>query len=412
MIMKYRHEKGGSIQASNEALTGLTVLDLTRVLAGPYGTMILGDFGAQIVKIEQPGRGDDTRSWGPPFNEYGESAYYLSVNRNKASVALNLKTREGQDVLRDFVVHADVLIENFKVGTMADLGLGYPALRELNPGLIYCAITGYGQDGPYANRPGYDTVIQAQGGLMSITGPADGEPFKVGVAIVDITAGLYAVISILAALQYRYRTGEGQFIDIALFDSQLGWLANVASAYLLTGEAPSRFGNAHATIVPYQTFTTADGRLMLAVGNDRQFAALCQVLGHAEWAQDERFHNSPARVNHRQALIVLLTPMFRARRTSEWIEALLDVGVPCGPVNDVPAALGDPQSAARGMVQTVPDPRGGHVRLVGPVPKMSATPPAIRTPPPSLGQHTQQVLREMLGYDDARIEQLRANGAI
>lgn len=395
-----------------DALSGLTVLDLTRVLAGPYGTMILGDFGAQIVKIEQPGRGDDTRRWGPPFNEYGESAYYLAVNRNKVSVTLNLKTPEGRDVLRDLVQRADVLVENFKVGAMTHLGLGYPALRELNPGLIYCAITGYGQDGPYANRPGYDTVIQAQGGLMSITGPADGEPFKVGVAIVDITAGLYAVVSILAALHYRQRTGQGQFVDIALFDSQLGWLANVASAYLQTGLTPRRFGNGHANIVPYQVFTTADGRLMLAVGNDRQFAALCQALGHPRWATDERFQSNAARVKHRPELIRLLEPLFEARPTHEWIDLLLDVHIPCGPVNDVPSALNDPHSVAREMVQTIPHPQGGDLRLVGPVPKMSVTPPAIRTAPPSLGEHTGQVLREMLGYDEATIEELRAVGAI
>ena len=394
------------------ALTGLTVLDLTRVLAGPYGTMILGDFGAEIVKIEQPGSGDDTRNWGPPFNEHGESAYYLSVNRNKTSVTLNLKTPEGRDVLRDFVRRADVLVENFKVGTMARLGLDYPTLRQINPGLIYCAITGYGQDGPYAKRPGYDTVIQAQGGLMSITGPAEGEPFKVGVAIVDITAGLYAAISILAALQHRQRSGEGQFIDIALFDSQLGWLANVAGAYLLTGEPPRRFGNAHASIVPYQVFATADGHLMLAVGNDGQFAALCRVLDRAQWITDARFQNNAARVSHRLALVGMLQPLFKARPTGAWIEALLDAGVPCGPVNDVPAALDSPQSEARGMVQAVPHPQGGEVRLVGPVPKMSATPPEIRSAPPALGQHTAQVLREMLGYDEERIEQLRAAGVI
>jgi len=395
-----------------EALTGLKVLDLTRVLAGPYGTMILGDFGAQVIKIEQPGRGDDTRRWGPPFNEHGESAYYLSVNRNKVSVALNLKTPEGRDVLRDFVRQSDVLIENFKVGTMARLGLGYPALRELNPGLIYCAITGYGQDGPYANRPGYDTVIQAQGGLMSITGPAEGDPFKVGIAIVDITAGMYAVISILAALQHRHRTGEGQFIDIALFDTQLSWLANVASSYLVTGEPPRRFGNAHATIVPYQPFATADGHRMLAVGNDGQFAALCRVLGHPEWAEDKRFATNAARVEQRQTLLEHLEPLFKAHPTHIWILALLDAGVPCGPVNDIPAALNDPQSIARHMIQTIPDPRGGELRLVGPAPKLSATPPTIRTPPPALGQHTEQVLREMLGYGDEQIANLQASGAI
>ncbi len=394
------------------ALAGLTVLDLTRVLAGPYGTMILGDFGAEIIKVEQPERGDDTRHWGPPFDEQGASAYYLSVNRNKRSLALNLKVPEGCDVLRDLARRADVLIENFKVGTMANLGLGYEQLRELNPSLIYCAITGYGQTGPYAARPGYDTVIQAQGGLMSITGPPDGEPFKVGVAIVDITAGLYAVIAILAALHHRRHSGQGQFVDIALFDSQLSWLANVAGAHLLTGQPPARYGNAHGTIVPYQTFATADGRLMLAVGNDRQFAALCRALGHPEWAEDSRFAANAARVAHRQELVALLEPLLQSRPTAAWIAALLDAGVPCGPLNSVPAALDDSQSVARQMVQTVRHADGRELRVVGPAPKMSLTPPQVRSAPPTLGEHTTEILRDLLGYDQETITLLRRQGAI
>lgn len=394
------------------ALSDVLVVDLTRVLAGPYGTMILGDFGASIIKIEQPVRGDDTRQWGPPFSAGGESAYFLCANRNKRSLTLNLKSEAGREVLRDLVRRADVLVENFKVGTMEALGLGYPSLRELNPGLIYCSITGYGQTGPYRNRPGYDTVIQAQGGVMSITGPVDGEPFKVGVAIVDITAGLYAVTSILAALHYRERTGEGQFIDIALFDAQLGWLANVASAYLVSGESPKRYGNAHATIVPYQTMPTADGWLMLAVGNDNQFSSLCTLLGHPEWARDERFATNPARVAHRDTLIPLLESIFRTRPTHEWIEMILEIDVPCGPVNDIPTALADPQAQARRMVQFVDHPVDGPVPLVGPVPKLSATPALIRSAPPKLGEHTEVVLREVLGYDEGRIEALRAAGAI
>lgn len=394
------------------ALSDLLVIDLTRVLAGPYGTMILGDFGARIVKIEQPGRGDDTRQWGPPFAASGESAYFLCVNRNKQSLTLNLKTEAGREVLRDLVQRADVLVENFKVGTMASLRLDYESLRAINPGLIYCAITGYGQTGPYRRRPGYDTVIQAQGGIMSITGPAEGEPFKVGVAIVDITAGLYAATSILAALHHRERTGEGQFIDIALFDAQLGWLANVASAYLVSGEPPARYGNAHATIVPYQTMPTADGWLMLAAGNDSQFAALSRVLGHPEWAEDERFAANPARVANRETLIPQLETIFRTRPTHEWIEAILDAGVPCGPVNDIPTALSDPQAQARRMVQTVEHPTSGSVPLVGPVPKLSVTPAAIAGAPPLLGEHTHVVLRDLLGYDEDRIATLRAAGAI
>lgn len=398
------------------ALHGLRVLDLTRVLAGPYGTMVLADFGAEVIKVEQPGRGDDTRRWGPPFDGRGESAYFLAVNRNKRSMTLNLKSEAGREVLRDLVRRADVLIENFKVGTMAGLGLGYEDLRVLNEGLIYCAITGYGQDGPYAQRPGYDTVIQAQGGLMSITGPANGEPFKVGVAIVDVTAGLYAAVSILAALQHRQRTGEGQFIDIALFDTQLSWLVNVASSYLLTGDAPGRYGNGHATIVPYQVFESADGYLMVAVGNDGQFGALCRALAREEWAGDARFASNAARVANREPLVSLLQERFATRRTEAWIALLLEAGVPCGPVNDVPAALDDPQSVARGMVQEVGVGDGaeaeGVVRMVGPAPKLSRTPAQVRSAPPRLGEHTEEVLREVLGYDAGLIVALQEAGAL
>lgn len=396
----------------NGALQDITILDLSRVLAGPYATMLLGDLGARVVKVERPGHGDDTRQWGPPFTKSGESAYYLSINRNKQSITLNLKHPVGQEVLRALVRQADVLVENFKVGTMDRLGLGYESLCELNPGLIYCAITGYGQTGPYRERPGYDTVIQAQGGLMSINGPAEGEPYKVGVAIVDVTAGLYAATSILAALHHRQRTGEGQHIDIALFDAQLGWLVNVASAYLVSGEPPGRYGNAHPTIVPYQTFDTADGRLMLAVGNDRQFAALCRVLGVPGRAEDRRFATNPARVEHRQELVSRLADEFRRAPTAEWVEALLSAGVPCGPVNDIPTALVSPQAQARQMVQEVEGAQGMPIPLIGPVPKLSGTPATIGASPPLLGQHTEEVLRELLGYDDERIAALGDDGVI
>lgn len=400
----------------DKALADLTVLDLSRVLAGPYGTMVLGDFGAQIIKVEQPGRGDDTRQWGPPFTPHGQSAYFVSVNRNKRSITLNLKSEEGRAILRELAVQADVLIENFKVGTMDRLGLGYAALREANPGLIYCSITGYGQTGPYKERPGYDTVIQAQGGLMSITGPttdgSDGDPFKVGVAIVDVSAGLFAVIGILAALHHRQTTGQGQQIDIALFDAQLGWLANVASNYLVSGQPPGRYANAHGTIVPYQTFATADGHLMLAVGNDGQFRALCSAMGLAGLAEDLRFATNPARVENRESLIPILTERFRQQPTQPWIEQLLNVDVPCGPVNSVPDALATPQAQARRMVQSVVDGAGDEFSLVGPVIKMSHTPPAITSAPPFLGENTDAVLQEKLGYSPQRIEALRREGVI
>lgn len=394
------------------ALDDLLILDLSRVLAGPYGTMILGDFGARIIKVEQPGQGDETRAWGPPFTPAGQSAYFLCANRNKESITLNLKRPEGRAILRALARRADVLIENFKVGTMEALGLGYESLRQEHPGLIYCAITGYGQSGPAAQRPGYDTVIQAEGGLMSVTGPADGEPLKVGVAVVDITAGLYAVSSILAALHHRARTGAGQAIDIALFDVQLGWLANVGSAYLVSGQAPGRYGNAHATIVPYQPFPAADGHLMIAVGNDGQFARLCQALGAPQWPADPRFATNPARVASRAELVPLIAAITQTRTVADWVAALLDADVPCGPVNDIPTALASPQAQARAMVQSVADPGGAAVPLIGPVPKLSDTPAAIRSAPPGLGQHTEAILGELLGYTAAQIAALRERGVI
>ncbi len=312
-----------TMQAHPAALAGITILDLSRVLAGPFATMLLGDLGADVIKVERPGDGDDTRHWGPPFTAQGESAYYLCANRNKRSLTLNLDDPAGSDILRELVSHADVLVENFRAGAMERWGVGYAALRSVHPGLVYCAITGYGQTGPYRDRPGYDNVIEAQGGLMSITGPAgeDGEPHKVGVAIADITAGLYAAMSILAALRHRDASGEGQYIDVALFDVQLSWLANVASAYLVSGEEPRRYGNAHPSIVPYQTVRTADGWLMLAVGNDGQFGRLCDLLGRAGWASDARYASNAARVEHRQELMSKIEPCFARRTTGDWIDA-------------------------------------------------------------------------------------------
>ena len=398
------------------ALSHITVLDLSRVLAGPYATMTLGDFGAEVIKIEQPGRGDDSRHWGPPFTDGGQSAYFLCANRNKRSLTLNLKTDAGQKIFRQLAAQADVVVENFKAGGMERLGLSYESLRNDNPGLIYCAITGYGQTGPDRELPGYDAVIQAQGGIMSITGPTsegtDGEPFKVGVAIVDITVGLQAAVAILTALQHRDRTGEGQQIDIALYDTQLSWLANVAGGYLLSGDPPRRYGNAHGTVVPYQTFATADGHLMLAVGNDGQFASLAEVVGEPAWAKDERFATNPARVRFRELLIPALAGHFRQDVTDVWIERLHAAGVPCGPVNDIPTALAAPQAHHRQMVQTVTDGHGDTIRLVGPVPKLDRTPAHIFRPPPLLGEHTDELLREKLALTEAEIQALHANGVV
>jgi len=398
------------------ALSHITVLDLSRVLAGPYATMTLGDYGAEVIKIEQPGRGDDSRHWGPPFTDGGQSAYFLCANRNKRSLTLNLKTEAGHKIFRRLAAQADVVVENFKAGGMERLGLGYESLRADNPSLIYCAITGYGQTGPDRALPGYDTVIQAQGGIMSITGSTsegtDGEPVKVGVAIVDITAGLQAAVAILTALQHRDRTGEGQNIDIALYDTQLSWLANVASGYLLSGDPPRRYGNAHGTVVPYQTFSTADGHLMLAVGNDAQFASLAGAVGEPAWPDDERFATNPARVQFREQLIPALADHFRQRATAEWIRRLRAAGVPCGPVNDIPTALETPQAEHRQMVQTVTDGNGDQIRLVGPVPKLDRTPAQIVRPPPSLGEHTDELLREKLALTEVEIQALHDNGVV
>lgn len=392
------------------ALSDIRIIDLSRVLAGPYSTMTLGDYGAEIIKIEEPGTGDGTRQWGPPW--VGEqSAYFFSANRNKKSLTLNLKSAEGKAILKKLVSTADVLLENFKVGTMTKLELDYETLTAENPRLIYAALTGYGQDGPRRDEPGYDFMIQAQGGLMSVTGPAEGEPYKVGVAIADVMAGMFMAQAILAALHYRERTGQGQFIDVALFDSQLAWLINVAHNYLATGETPARYGNGHASIVPYQSFATADGYLALAVGTNAQFERLCQLLVRPDLWADERFQTNAGRVVHRTELVTELAKTLRTRPTQAWLEVLVEANIPAGPINDIPAALNDPQAQHRQMIQEVEHPTAGLIKLLGPVAKLSVTPPRIKSPPPILGQHTNEVLME-LGYDEAQIDAWRAAGVI
>ncbi|MDD2922247.1 MAG: CoA transferase [Anaerolineales bacterium] len=386
------------------ALSNIRVVDFSRVLAGPYCTMLLADFGAEIIKIESL-EGDDTRQWGPPWLD-GESAYYLSVNRNKRSIALDLKNPDGLEIARRLSKKADVLVENFKVGGMAKFGLDYETLSKINPRLIYCSITGYGQNGPYKDHAGYDFMIQAEGGLMSITGPADGEPHKAGVAIVDITAGMYASHAILAALHHRERTGEGQYIDVALFDSQLGWLANVGQNYLVSGNPPRRYGNAHANIVPYQTFQTADGYLALSVGNDRQYQTLCGAVNRLDLWDDARFQTNPERVAHRGELIPLLQEIFRERKTSDWIALLNQLGIPVGPINDIPTALNHPQAAARQMVQEAKRADGQPVKMIAPVAKLSKTPANIFTAPPKLGEHTREILERELNFSSDEIEKL------
>ncbi len=393
------------------ALANIRVIDLSRILAGPYCTMLLADYGADVLKIEQPNSGDGTRQWGPPWVG-DESAYFLSVNRNKKSLTLNLKSDAGQQILKKLIANADVFIENFKVGAMAKMGLDYDTLSQLNPRLIYCSITGYGQTGPYKNRPGYDFMIQAQGGIMSISGPADGEPHKVGVAIVDITAGLFASNAILAALHHRQESGQGQYIDVALLDTQVAWLANVAHNYFATGDAPSRYGNAHANIVPYQTFATADGYLALAVGNDGQYRKLCQVTERLDLWTDVRYQSNAGRVEHREELVPLLQSLFRTRSTDAWIALLLEAGIPVGPINDIPTIFADPQVAARAMVQEVDHATAGKIQVLGPVAKLSATPAHIASAPPVLGADTEAVLEERLNYSAEQIAVLRQDGVI
>jgi len=376
-----------------QALQGIRVLDLSRVLAGPYCTMVLGDLGADVIKVEPP-EGDETRGWGPPFAE-GESAYYLCVNRNKRGIVINLKTDEGKKVLRDLALQSDVLVENFRPGTLEKFGLDFETLHELNPKLIYCSITGFGQTGSMKDKPGYDFMIQALGGLMSITGEPEGEPMKTGVAVVDLFAGQNAIIAILAALQARTLTGRGQHLDISLFDSQLGWLANVASNYLISGKLPKRHGNAHANIVPYQSFQASDGWFAIAVGNDKQFLRLCDMLGKPEIAIDEKFATNSARVQNRAEIIPLLASIFMTASVSEWLAKLDEAEIPCGPIQNFEQVFSMPTVKEREMLVKMDHPTIGELPLVGSPLKMSDTPVEYRLHPPLMGEHTEEVLREL-----------------
>ncbi len=393
------------------ALHNIRILDLTRVLAGPFCTMVLGDYGAEVLKVEARLRGDDTRQWGPPWKA-GESAYFLSVNRNKRSITIDLKHPEGQEIVRRLVEQSDVFLENFKFGTTGRLGLDYASLTRVNPQLIYCSISGYGQSGPRRDKPGYDFVIQAEGGIMSITGPPQGEPYKVGVAIADITAGLFAASAILAALHHRTATGEGQYIDISLLDAQVAWLANVAQGYLVSGDPPQRYGNAHPNIVPYEVFRAADGFLAVGIGNDRQYERFCKLAGCEELWRDQRFQTNPGRVEHRAELIANLQAVFELRTVSAWLESLSQAKIPAGPINSIPEILRDEQVIARQMVQSVVHSEAGELQLLGPVAKFSKTPAAIRTPPPLLGEHSAEILTGLLGYDHASVDRLREQGVI
>jgi crotonobetainyl-CoA:carnitine CoA-transferase CaiB-like acyl-CoA transferase len=408
--------------APTGALAGLRVLDLSRILAGPWVGQTLADLGAEVIKVERPGSGDDTRSWGPPWlkdpqgRDTAESAYFLCANRNKKSVTADISHPEGQKLVRQLAARSDILIENYKLDGLKQYGLDYESLRELNPRLIYCSITGFGQTGPYAARAGYDFLIQAMGGLMSITGVKDGEPGagpqKVGVALTDILTGLYSTVGILAALAHRNVSGKGQWLDMALLDVQVASLANQGSNYLVGGTVPQRMGNAHPNIVPYQDFPTRDGYMVIAVGNDAQFARLCETGGRPELATDPRYADNKSRVMNRVALIAAMNEFTVQRTTAQWIAALEAVGVPCGPINNVEQVFADPQVRERGLRQTVGSPSLGEVPIVANPIRLSETPVQYRSAPPRLGEHTREVLREVLGLADSDVDRLKSGGVI
>ncbi|HVV65112.1 MAG TPA: CaiB/BaiF CoA-transferase family protein [Rhizomicrobium sp.] len=399
------------------ALTHIRVLDLSRVLAAPWATQILGDLGAEVIKIEKPGEGDETRRFGPPFVETndgrrGDAVYFLAANRNKKSATIDFSRSEGAALIRRLARRAHVVIENFKTGALARYGLDYESLRAENPALIYCSLTGFGHDGPRRRKAGYDYLIQGMGGLMSVTGQPDGaagaEPMKVGVAVSDLVAGLYSAVAILAALVHQARTGEGQSIDMALFDCQAAALANQAANFLIGGMRPVRMGNAHPNIVPYSVFAASDGHLILAVANDRQFAAFAKAAGAEGLARDPRFATNDGRVAHRQELTRLLVPIFLGRAVSQWIDALEGAGVPCGPINTVEQVFADPQAVARGLVVSMRHAEAGPIDMVASPLRLSGTPPDYRLPPPLLGEHTEEILKDVLSIQPAEIERLRA----
>ena len=403
-------------------LAGVVVLDLSRILAGPWATQVLADFGAEVIKVEHPRGGDDTRKWGPPFlkdrdgNDTSESAYYLSANRGKRSVAIDIATPAGQDLVRRLAAQADVLVENFKVGSLARYGLGYDDLAKHNPRLVYLSISAFGQDGPNAAEPGYDAMIQGQGGLMSLTGVPDGEPGagpqKVGVAVADLMCGMYAVAAVLAALNERHASDRGQYIDLSLLDTQVAWLANQNMNYLVSGVPPRRQGTAHPNIVPYQAFETADGHLMLAIGNDAQFARFCEAVGEPALAADERYTTNRARVAHRRELVPRVAAVLRTRTTAGWLAVLRTAQVPCGPINDLAQVFEDPQVRHRGLRFDLPHPIAGSVPGVGNPVRFGRTPAVYDRPPPPLGADTGEVLATRLGLDEAAVAALREQGVV
>jgi crotonobetainyl-CoA:carnitine CoA-transferase CaiB-like acyl-CoA transferase len=394
-------------------LSGLRVLDLTRVLAGPTCTQMLGDLGAEVIKIERPEAGDDTRGFAPPFvPNTKESAYFVGVNRNKKSVTLDIAKPEGQAIILKLLEHCDILVENFKVGALAKYGLGYDQLAKTHPRLIYCSITGFGQTGPYAPRPGYDALIQAMGGVMSLTGEPNGSPQKVGVPVADLFAGLYGCIGILAAVNHRNNTGQGQQIDIGMLDTHVAWLANQGMNYLATGENPPRLGNQHPNIAPYQEFPTKDGYIILAVGNDPTFERFCKAFGQEALLADPRFATNPIRVQNRQLVTDTLTPVMKSKTTAEWIEALEALKIGCGPINTLEQVFADPHVQAREMVVEMAHGSGETVKVIANPVKLSATPPSYRSAPPVLGEHTQDVLTDVLKMSESDIATLKEKGIV
>ena len=404
------------------ALGHIRVLDLTRVLAGPWCAQNLADLGAEVIKVERPGSGDDTRSWGPPYlrdadgNNTTEAAYYLAANRGKQAITVDIATPEGQQIIRELAAISDVVLENYKLGQLKKYGLDYDSLKLLKPDLVYCSITGFGQDGPYAHRAGYDFIVQGMGGFMSLTGERDdlpgGGPQKAGVAIADLMTGMYSTIAVMAALTHRDRTGEGQYIDMALLDVQVAMLANMNMNYLASGNAPKRWGNAHPNIVPYQTFATSDGHIIVAAGNDGQYRKFVHIGGQPELADDARFASNPQRVEHRDILVPILAEMVKRKSKQEWITLLEEAGVPCGPINRLDEVFADPQIVARGMKITVDHPSAGQVDLLRSPMKLSATPTTTPTAPPLLGQHTAEVLSTLLGYPEEQISKLKTDHII
>ncbi|TNF91262.1 MAG: CoA transferase [Gammaproteobacteria bacterium] len=399
-------------------LAGFRVLDLSRILAGPWASQMLADLGAEVIKIERPGSGDDTRSWGPPYmpdaegNPTGESAYFHGANRGKLSVCIDMAKPGGQGLIRDLAANSDVLIENFKVGGLKKYGLDYASLRTINPRLVYCSITGFGQTGPYAERAGYDFMIQAMGGIMSVTGEADGQPMKIGVALADVLTGLYAANAIQAALIHQRTSGEGQYIDMALLDVQVATLANQAMNYLASGVNPKRLGNAHPNIVPYQAFQTSDGYIILAVGNDAQFERFCELAGRSELAADERFRNNSDRVKNRDTLVPEVIEIMQQRSSAEWLEALNARGIPCGPINNLDQVFADPQVRHRGLQLDLEHAAAGRVASVANPIRLSDTPVEYERAPPLLGQHTDEVLASVLELDSNALASLRADDVI